>query len=135
MRTLFVIFVCSVAIFAAAERSNARPRTTWEKLGERSVDFGRDRDVIQVGRSEGRFRRLKLIVRNNAVEMISFKVIYGNGEPDELPVRSRIRAGGETRAIDLKGDARAIREVQLVYKSVPNFRGKAVVELWGLQGS
>lgn len=64
--------------------------------------------------------------------MMDLKVVYANGEPDDLPVRSEIRAGGETRAIDLRGRNRAIHEVQLVYRTRPSFRGLATVEVWGL---
>jgi hypothetical protein len=130
IRTLAVVAVAIFTTLVSLAPSYARD---WEKLGERVVNFALDRDVIPVGRSEGRFKRIKLIVRDNAVVIESLKVIYGNGVPEELPVRSEIRAGGETRAIDLSGNARVIREVQLVYRSVPNFRGRAVVEVWGLQ--
>lgn len=37
------------------------------------------------------------------------------------------------RTIDLKGDTRFIREVKLVYRSRPSFRGHATVELYYLR--
>jgi hypothetical protein len=88
--------------------------------------------VVPVGRAEGRFRAIKLRVRDNAVYMMDLKVVYANGEPDDIPVRAEIRAGGETRVLDLRGRDRAIREVQMVYRSRPSFRGQAAVEVWGL---
>jgi hypothetical protein len=130
VRTLAVAIVAIFSTLLSLAPSYARD---WEKLGERIVNFAIDRDVIPVGRSEGRFKRIKLIVREAPVQIESLKVVYGNGEPEELPVRSEIRAGGETRPIDLNGSSRVIREVQLIYRSVPSFRGRAVVEVWGLQ--
>ncbi len=105
----------------------------WERLGVTKVGFIKDTDVIKVGRSEGRFKRIKLRVRDNAIEMNRLVVVYGNGQREELQVRQNIPAGGETRAIDLKGDGRFIREVRMTYRSRPNFRGQATVELWGLR--
>jgi hypothetical protein len=133
MRIIIALAGMIVALSLAAGGASARPGFDWEKLGERSVGFLTDRDVIHVGRHEGRFRKVKLIVRKNDIEVLSLKVVYANGQPDELPVRSIIRAGGETRAIDLRGEARAIRDVELVYRSKPSFRGEAVIEVWGLQ--
>jgi len=111
-------------------RADRRPRD-WELLGRASVGFLTDRDVIHVGRDDGDFSKIQLRVRNNAVHFDDLKVVYGNGRVDDIPIRSEIRAGGETRVIDLKGDDRFIRRVELLYRSRPSFRGQAVVELWG----
>ena len=86
-----------------------------------------DKDVIKVGRAEGRFRSIRLLVSGNKVHMMDLKVIYANGQPDDIPVREEIRAGGQTRALDLKGERRAIKEIEMVYRSQPNFKGEATV--------
>lgn len=122
----------SIADVAHAQRPGAGRPGTWELLGTQKVGFIVDRDVIRVGRQEGRFRAIKLRVRGNDIEILDLKVIYANGQPDDLAVRQFIRKGGETRAIDLKGDRRAIREIQMVYKSRPSFRGQATIEVYGL---
>ena len=112
-------------------RAAERPGS-WTLLGTQSVGFRIDRDVIRVGRQDGRFRAIKLRARGNDIEVLDLKVIYGNGQTEDLRVRHFMRKGSETRAIDLRGNTRFIREVQMVYKSRPNFRGRATVELWGL---
>ena len=39
-----------------------------------------------------------------------------------------IRAGGQTRTLDLKGERRrAIKEIEMVYRSQPSFKGQATV--------
>jgi hypothetical protein len=124
--------VLATAALAGPADAQRRPERGWELLGSKQVGFLVDRDVIPVGRGEGRFRAVKLRVRGAPIHMMDLKVIYANGAPDDLPVRSDIRAGGETRTIDLKGGDRAIREVQMVYRSRPTFKGLATVEVWGL---
>jgi hypothetical protein len=105
----------------------------WEELGCKSVGFLGDRDVIKVGRREGRFKAIKLHVSGNAVHILDLKVIYTNGAPDDIQVRSEIREGGETRPLDLRGRERAIDRIELLYRAKPNFRGKARVCVTGRQ--
>jgi hypothetical protein len=124
--------VCA-ALLAAPEAQAQRFRGNWEQLGCKQVSFlGRDRDSIRVGRREGRFKAIRLSARGNDVEMLDLKVVYANGAPDDIPVRSWIRAGSRTRALDLRGRERAIRRIDMVYSSRLNFRGLATVCAEGL---
>ena len=118
---------------ASAQRRDRDDRRDWVSLGCQQVSFvGKDRDSIRVGRREGRFKAIRLKVRGNAVEMLDLKVIYANGQPDDIPVRSHIRAGGETRPLDLRGRDRAISRIDMVYRSQPSLRGQATVCAEGL---
>lgn len=132
-RILSATIVTALAFLSLASPSEAQKGRDWELLGSAKVGFLADRDVIRVGKREGRYKRIKLLVSGNEIEMRDLKVVYGNGRVDDLPVRETIRAGGETRAIDLKGEGRFIKEVQLAYASKPNFRGQATVQVYGLQ--
>jgi hypothetical protein len=105
----------------------------WTELGCQQVSlFGKDRDVIRVGRREGRFKAIRLHVRGADVEMLDLRVIYSNGAPDDLQVRSFIREGERTRPLDLQGWERSIDRVEMVYRTVPNFKGMATVCVEGL---
>lgn len=99
----------------------------WEQLGCQKVGFLVDHDSIKVGRREGRFKAIRLEVSGNAVFINDLKVVYANGQPDDLRVRSEIRDGGQTRPIDLKGRQRAISRIELTYRAKPNFKGSARV--------
>jgi len=63
----------------------ATAQAAWEQLGCRKVGFLVDKDVIHVGRAEGRFRSIRLLVSGNKVHMMDLKVIYANGQPDDIP--------------------------------------------------
>jgi hypothetical protein len=128
-----VVLAFAAAFVALAPSADARPHgnRNWELLGTRTVGFLVDKDAIQVGRKDGDFSKIQLRVKRNEIEVLDLKVVYGNGQVDDIPVREKIRAGGKTRAIDLKGGDRFIRSVQLVYRSKPSFKGQAVVEVWG----
>jgi hypothetical protein len=99
-------------------------RADWTELGCQQVNlFGTDRDTIRVGRRDGRFKAIRLYVRGADVEMLDLKVIYANGQPDDIAVKSLIRAGERTRPLDLQGWERAIDRVEMVYRTVINPAG------------
>lgn len=96
-------------------------RPVWVELGCHQVALvGKDRDVIPVGRREGRFRAIRLNVRGADVDVRELRVIYANGEPDDLVVRTLIRAGDFTPALDLKGWQRAIDRVEMTFRTQLN---------------
>jgi hypothetical protein len=107
----------------------------WVQLGCQQVSFrGRDRDTIQVGRREGRFRAIRLAARGNDIEILDLKVVYANGNPDDLDVRRMLRSGDRTQQLDLRGRDRAIQRIDMVYRQRPDFRGRATVCAEGLVG-
>ena len=96
-------------------------RGDWLELGCKQVSLiGRDRDTVSVGRREGRFSAIRLQVRGADVEILDLKVVYANGDPDDIPVRNLIRADSRTRPLDLRGRERSIDQVELVYRTVLN---------------
>jgi hypothetical protein len=104
---LFLMSVGQAAFAQGARR--------WVLLGETTVDGQRDRDTISIGRSEGTFRSIQLRVYGAPVEFQRVVVRYGNGTSEEVEVRDYIQAGGQTRAIDLRGDERVISSVEFLY--------------------
>jgi len=128
-RTCVAVAALAVAGTAASQSAWA---DKWEELGCQKVGFLIDRDVVKVGRHDRRFKAIRLEVSGNTVYMEDLKVVYGNGVADDIPVRSEIRDGGQTRALDLKGRDRAIDRVEMVYRAQPNFKGSAKVCVYGL---
>ena len=135
MRTFSAIalaLACAGALTTDAQ-AQRRGADNWVELGCQQVSFiGRDRDSIRVGKREGRFKAIRLEARNNDVEILDLKVVYASGTPDDIQVRSNIRAGSRTRPLDLKGRERAIQQIDLVYRSRPSFKGLATVCAEGL---
>ncbi len=99
-------------------------------FGVQYVGFNIDRDVIKIGRDLGKFGRVRLRVLDNDLFINEMRVVYTNGEPDVLAVSANVPANSRTKWFDLKGE-RFIKEIQLVYKSRPGFRGQARVEVYG----
>ncbi|MDX2266414.1 MAG: hypothetical protein NW215_15750 [Hyphomicrobiales bacterium] len=110
----------------------------WIQLGKRRVGFLTDRDIIDVGMREGRFDRLLFQVRRSDIEILDLRVVYGNNQAEELRVRQVIPEGGRTRPIELRswaGEGRFIKQIEVIYRSRPSFRGEAVLVVYGRQAA
>jgi hypothetical protein len=117
---------------ARDDRRDARfdARSEWDKLGERWVDGKIDRDIIQVGRDDGRFRKLQLVVEHSALELFDVEVIFGDGSHFSPGTRLVFGPNSTSRVIDLPGGDRVIRRVEFRYGNLPG-GGRAQIELWG----
>jgi hypothetical protein len=118
-------------VFLLLSFSSASYAKSWVYLGEAHVDGAVDHDKIKVGRSEGRFKAIQLRVDRAPVEFRHVVVHYANGTSEEVQVRERIRAGGSTRDIDLKGGDRVIESVELWYEKANYGSRRPRVRLFG----
>jgi Protein of unknown function (DUF2541) len=126
-----LILGCLLTFAAMSFTFQADTKGPWEHLGTRKVDYMLDRDEIMVTRMEGTFTALKFMVKHSPVDINKMVVHFGNGEVQEIEVRDRIRAGGESRVIDLPGNRRVIQKVVFWYDTKNYASRKGVVELWG----
>lgn len=99
-------------------------------FGYQNVGFGIDRDVIKVGGEIGKFDRVRMRVLGNDVHINTLKVVYMDGSEQDLAVDADIRANTRTSWLDVQGD-KFIREIQMSYRSKPNFKGQARIEVTG----
>ncbi|HEY4184066.1 MAG TPA: hypothetical protein VGP07_03315 [Polyangia bacterium] len=106
-----------------------RPRGEWVKLGERSVDGARDRDVITVGAREGTYRRIMIVVERSPLEMFDVVVTFGDGTQFAPKTRAIFNPETRSHVIDLPGNRRVIRNVEFHYGNLPG-AGRALAELW-----
>lgn len=124
--------IAAIAMLAIAGDANAQPK--WVTLGCKTVAFNVDRDVVRVGHPEGKFRAIRLRVGGNDIHILDLKVVYGNGNPDDISVKANIAAGRTSGRLDLRGAARTINQVEMVYRTRPNFPGRAEVCVEGSPG-
>lgn len=104
---------------------------SWRLLGEKVINFTADKDLITVTGADA-FRKLKFKILDAPVQMIDMKVMFENGETQDVPLNFRMEQGHESRVIDLPGIARRIKVVYFNYKTArAGFRGKAKLILFG----
>jgi hypothetical protein len=104
----------------------------WVYLGEANVDGNADHDRIKIGRDDGKFRAIQIQVERAPIEFQRVVVHYGNGADEEIAIRNRIKPGGKTRVIDLRGRDRVIESVELWYARARYGSAKPKLRLFGL---
>jgi hypothetical protein len=127
------LLLSGLATDASAQRRD-RDRE-WILLGEQSVGFRVDRDVIRISHAEDwyrdrAFRRLHLVARGNDIHLIAIRLVYFNGYSEDFRVDRLIREGGD-QEIDLRGERSYLRALELTYRSRPGFGGRAVMQVYG----
>ena len=103
----------------------------WVSLGRQTVGFVVDKDVIAVGRDEGWLRAIRLKAERNDVRLVNVRIVYANGFAEDFKTNTTLRSGGPAYMIDLRGERSFLKQIELVYRSRPNFDGRAVVEVEG----
>ncbi len=134
-----LMLLISATTQAQSEKVVAKPavvsteKAGWHKIGETTASFKMDKDAIAVLGND-RFKAIKLKVTDASIHLMDLEVYYENGTKEDIQVRSELKAGSETRDIDLKGKEPAIKKVVMIYKTMPNSADeKAHVELYGLK--
>jgi hypothetical protein len=106
----------------------------WTMLGEQPVNGRVDYDRIVVGRDEGRFRQLMIVVLDSDLDLLDFAVKFNRGAEWRPNVRQRFSERTRTRAINLPSDygrGRFIKHIDIKYANLPGDRQRARVQVWG----
>jgi hypothetical protein len=111
MVAMAVLAVAPARVAAAADDEK-----DWKILGEAKIEKKGGTAAIDVGGEEGLVKRIKFEVRGTDVEFKKVTVTYENGDPEQIEIRDKVRRGGKTRTIDLKGGNRVIKKVVIAFK-------------------
>lgn len=129
---LVVSAVLAVAAMAAPKAASAQgvwDSRGWVMLGERTVNGHFDRDRIEVGRIEGKFSKLTVVVENSDLDMIDFKIQFADNTDYHPTVNQLFREGTRTRVIELPPGEHTIKSLDFKYKNTPG-GGNAKVSVW-----
>ena len=111
------------------------PPGLWQQLGTIKVSSTVNHDdIVFTGPAE--FRSLKFNATDGAVNIVNANVIYQNGKVEYLNLKYLLRAGGETKVIDLKGvtGTQRIRRVTVWFHTDTTGNAQsAKLTLWGMK--
>ena len=102
----------------------------WTLLGEQTVQGKRDKDTILVGKYEGKFDQIQLVVLDSDIELKDLTVHFANGEKWSPALKTSFKEGQRSKVIDLPGNNRSINKIELLYANTPG-GGKAKVAVYG----
>ena len=133
MRNILIISLATAFLFGLSSftTSETNQKGEWIHLGSKKVNWGIEKDVIEVGRHEGSFSKLKIKVRGGDVNMRKMMVTYGNGNTEHIPLKFHFKKGAESRVIDLKGEKRKIKKITFWYDTKNRSKKKATVHVAG----
>lgn len=104
----------------------------WAKLGQRTVNFGLDRDEIRVTARDGRFTSIRLKTEVAPINLHRCVVHFANGTTKSFKIAGGdLRAGQITRNLDLPGNRRVITKVVFWYDTKSRASRRGRIELWG----
>lgn len=129
MRRAFLLVMMAVCVSCASAGAQGGQ---WTLLGTRTVSDRADHDVVRVTGRRGTFDAVKFEVRGRSVDFHRVVIHFGNGADQTVAMRDTIRAGGESRAIDVDGRDRVIRSIEFWYDANSFGRGgRATVRVLG----
>ncbi len=125
-----------LSLAAAATAATLVPRVAhaerWVALARALLDPTAERTELVVDPPSARLRSFRLRARGGAIDVIHLTVVFGNHRRFDIPLRSIVPAGGESRVIDLPGDDRRISRVFLRHAPVGGAPGRVELSAWGL---
>ncbi|MGZ3919029.1 MAG: hypothetical protein ACXVNM_03235 [Bacteroidia bacterium] len=128
---LSLLFVSVNSVTAQKPGIVVSNKEGWHKIGETTASFKMENESILVVGAD-KFKSIKLMVTDSPLNIIMLQVYYEGGEVEDIPVKSELKAGAETRVIAIK--EKALKKVSFTYKTVANSEhDKAHIELWGMK--
>jgi hypothetical protein len=121
----------SLGLIVATQLPSEAEAARWRVLGAKTVSLGIDRDVIRVSPFNGKFDKIKVRAYLNDIELFDLSVVYGNGKRDDIRVRRIVRKNTETKPLDLRGDARFLKRIEMIYRKNPRKGLFALVTVLG----
>lgn len=129
--TLFSLVVAAVFTLSSSFKSNDVNNGPWRFLGDKSVRFSVDRDVLHFSNWGDNVRQLKLKVTDGPLKMYSMTVHFDNGGTQNVELRNTFSQGSWSRVIDLDGGLRRLEKIEFVYETAGFAKGKSRIAVWG----
>lgn len=105
--------------------------SSWTRLGSKKVNLASEKDVIVVGRQDGKFTKLKFVVQGAPLNMRKATVHFTNGTSQNLPLKFNFSNNSKSRTIDLAGNKRVIKKITMWYDTKNRARQRATVSVFG----
>lgn len=127
---LFVAF--SVLLIASCTTRRALPvEEGWEFLGEKTVNFVSDKDMVDVN-SSNKFTALKFKVEDREIRLNNVKIHLENGDILQPALDDVIAADQYSRDITIASEGRFVDKIEFTYRTTGNIlKGRANVLIFG----
>ncbi|MBK8954098.1 MAG: hypothetical protein IPM34_00890 [Saprospiraceae bacterium] len=131
MKNLTIVLLGLIFLLGSCGPGKLTESDGWKFIGDKWVTFGVDRDVIHFGDLRDEYSKLVVRITDAPLRMYDMKVYFDNGGVQDVPVKSLIKQGGQTRVIELNGGLRRLSKIEFWYETAGRGRGRARVAVWG----
>lgn len=125
-KVLSLVMMCVMSFSAMADG--------WTKLGERRVSFKSEEDVIHVSALRGKFDSIAFHVDKAPIFMQNIRVVYGNGESQNIHINRRLHEGKRSIPFRLAGGDRIINRIEMDYRTAIGGHNWSEVTVYGKRG-
>ncbi len=128
----FIVAALIVFISAcSSSRKTIAIEEGWELLGEKTVNFVKDKDEIAVI-SNNTYTDIKFQVEKKDILIKDLKVVYQNGDKLSPAIPDIINAGEMSKIIHLSPVGKSIRTIEIKYRSKGSIlKGRAKILVFG----
>ncbi len=128
----FVLIALLLTVVSCTTTRSIAIEEGWELLGERKVNFVRDKDDINVT-SRNEFTALRFRVEDRDIRLNYLKIYFRNGDVLQPAVDELISANQNSRIIELAREGRPIDKVEFKYRTTGGnlLDGRANVLVFG----
>lgn len=103
----------------------------WDLLGELKVNFGRDRDAMDV-HNNSRYTAIRFKVEDREIKLNDLKIVYMNGDKLEPSIDEIIPPDQFSRIIELGPEGKNIGRIEFKYRTTGNIlKGRANMLVFG----
>jgi len=125
------ILLSNISLAQNCKNGKMQEHKTWQKIGEKTVDFIRDRDDIRL-KGMDHFEFIKIVATNAPIYLNNMVISFETGNDQTVNIKHAIKIPGECKMVRIFEPAREIRKIYFVYSTVPNARDKkAHLEVYG----
>lgn len=100
------------------------------KIGTFNVDTGKDKDTLDLSKSDGKYRGLRIVAADGDITLSRLQVTYGDGSVHNEDRKIVLLDGERTRPIDAGSKDRYIDKLTLDLAS--GQKGKTKIEVFGI---
>lgn len=128
---LTLVFLSLVNFSCSPTRRSIPIEEGWDLLGETKVNFGRDRDALDI-HSNSRYTAIRFKVEEREIKLNDLKIVYMNGDKLEPSIDEIIPPDHLSRIIELGPEGKNISRVEFKYRTTGNLlKGRADVLVFG----
>ena len=129
--TIVIAVFSLTTAFTPANTSVKSKAGDWYFLGDKSVSFGSDHDVLHFGNWKDDVRQIQLKVTDGPLKMYKMIIHFDNGATQNVELRNRFVQGSVSRVIDMDGGLRHLTKIEFWYETKGYLKGRSRMAVWG----